>query len=141
MAIRPPGHRQGNIAASTACLVLAALIAGPALAAPAHDALCDKSHDATLDVSENQLTATAVSHDVEQEASADNVDILSDDHLLKSSVEAIVREAFADDEDDAELAEALQTDADDPVILNTRVPGVSDDELARFKRQMFRKDI
>lgn len=141
MAVRPPGHKQGNIAGFTACLALAAWIASPALAAPAHDTLCDKTHDATLEVAENQLTATPVSHDVEQDASADKVDVLSDDHLLKSSVEAIVREVFADGEDEADPAEAVQTDADDPVIMNTRVPGVSDDELARFKRQMYRKDI
>ncbi len=141
MAIRPPGHKQGKIAGITASLVLAAWFASPALAAPARDAICDDGHDATLDVREQQLTATPVSHDMEQETAADEVDVLSADHLLKPSVEAIIREVFTDGEDETESTEAIQTEADDPVIMNTRIPGVSDDELARFKRQMYRRDI
>lgn len=141
MAVPPTGRKQGNIAAVAASLLLTALIAAPALAAPAYKALCDKTHDATLEVSKNELTSTLVSHDLVEPDSADKVDVLSADHLLKPRVEATVREVFADSDDEAEPAEAVQTEADDPVIMNTRVPGVSDDELARFKRQMYRKDI
>jgi len=145
MAVRPTGRKQGNIAAVAASLLLTALVAtlsaAPTFAAPAYEALCNKTHDATLDVSENELTATPVSHDVVEPDSADRVDVLSADHLLKPRVEATVREVFVDSDDEAEPAEAVPTEADDPVIMNTRVPGVSDDELARFKRQMYRKDI
>ncbi len=113
MAVRPTERKQGNIAAVAASLLLTALVAAPTLA----------------------------SHDVVEPDSADKVDVLSADHLLKPRVEATVREVFADSDDEAEPAEAVQTEADEPVIMNTRVPGVSDDELARFKRQMYRKDI
>ena len=141
MAARLPGQRQGNTAGITACLVLAAWIASPALAAPAYETLCEKTHNATLDIARNELTASPVSHDVEPEASADKVEVLSADHLLKPSVEAIVREAFADSDDEDDASDTVQTEAEDPVIMNTRVPGFSDDQLARFKRQMYRKDI
>ena len=125
----------------TACLVLAALMASPVLAAPAYDTLCENTHSATLEVAQNELTAAPVSHDVEQDSPADKVDVLSADHLLKPSVEAIVREAFADTDDEEDVSETSHTEAEDPVMMNTRVPGVSDDELARFKRQLLRKDI
>ena len=141
MAVRPTERKQGTIAAVAASLVLTAWIAAPALAAPAHESLCDKTHDATLEVSETQLTAIPVSHDTVETDSAAKVDVLSADHLLKPRVEATVREVFADSDDETKAAEDVQTEADDPVIMNTRVPGVSDDELARFKRQMYRKDI
>lgn len=139
MAVRPTERKQGKIAAGAVSLVLAAWIAAPALAAPAYEAICNKAHNATLEVSADELTAATVSHDVVATDSADKVDVLSADHLLKPRVEATVREVFADDE--TEPAEAVQTEADDSVIMNTRVPGVSDDELARFKRQMYRRDI
>lgn len=145
MAVRPTERKQGTIAAVAASLVLTALVAtlsaAPALAAPALESLCDKTHNATLEVSEIQLTATPVSHDTVETDSAAKVDVLSADHLLKPRVEATIREVFADSDDETKAAEDVQTEADDPVIMNTRVPGVSDDELARFKRQMYRKDI
>ena len=69
------------------------------------------------------------------------MDTLSVNHLLRPRAAATIREVFADSDDDTEQPEAQQSDVDDTVIMNTRVPGFSDDDLARFKRQMLRKDI
>lgn len=128
MAVRPTEPQQGNIAA-IALLLLFGWIAGPALAAPDHDLLCDESHNATLDVPQQALTATPVNSSEE----------LLKNHLLKPRVEATAREIF----DEAEEPAAQEGDGDevelpepDPVIQ-----GLSDGEVAPLRRQMYRRDI
>jgi hypothetical protein len=106
-----------------------------------HETLCSDKRDATLEVSENELSITLINHEVEDQEAAEKVDVLSAEHALRPRAVATIREVFADSEDEAEPAKTEQSDADDTVIMNTRVPGFSDDELARFKRQMYRKDI
>jgi len=141
MAVGPTRRKQDKLAVLAAGLALAAWFATPAFGAPAHDALCNESRDATLEVSENELSATLINHEVTEQDAADRVDILSADHLLSPRAAATIRKVFADSDDEVEESEATQTEADETVIMNTRVPGFSDDELARFKRQMYRKDI
>ena len=128
--------------ASIALLLTCAWFAAPVMAAaPAHETLCDKTHRATLNVNQSELTATRVSHDAEDVTSPTDVDALAADHILKSSVKATVREVFPDSDAEPESADVAEPSADDAVLMNTRVPGLSDDALARFKRQMLRKDI
>ena len=141
MAVGPARRKQDKLAALAASLALAAWFVTPAFAAPAHDTLCSDSRDATLEVSENELSATLVNHEMKEPDAADKVDALSADHLLSPRAAATIRKVFADSDDEVEESEATQTEADETVIMNTRVPGFSDDELARFKRQMYRKDI
>jgi hypothetical protein len=141
MAVRPTERKQGNLAALAVSLVLASGFVTSANAAPVHGTLCSETHDATLEVSEIELTASLVNHEMESQDSADKVDTLAADHLLRPRAAATIREVFADSDDEAEQSEAAQTEADEAVIMNTRVPGYSDDELTRFKRQMYRKDI
>jgi cytochrome c oxidase assembly protein Cox11 len=121
MTVRPAERKHTRLAALAASLTL--LVTGlvtAAYAAPAHDTLCSETGDATLEVSENELSATFVNHEIEiQDTADDEVDALSAEHLLRPSAAATIREAFAGGDDAIE-----QTD-----------------ELARFKRQMYRKDI
>ena len=141
MAARPTERKQGNLAALAVSLVLAAGFVTSANGAPVHGTLCSETHDATLEVSEIELTASLVNHEMEGQDAADKVDTLAADHLLRPRAAATIREVFADSDDEAEQSEAAQAEADETVIMNTRVPGYSDDELTRFKRQMYRKDI
>jgi len=139
MAVRPTERKKINLAALAASLALATGFMTASSAAPVHDRLCSDTHDATLEVSDNELSATLVNHELENQDA--EVDALSADNLLRPQAAATIREAFADSDDESEHVEATQTEADDTVIMNTRVPGFSDDELARFKRQMYRQDI
>jgi len=141
MAVRPLERKQGKLAALAVSLVLATSFVTSASGAPVRDMLCSETHDATLEVPENELTASLVSHEMEDQDAADKVDTLSADHLLRPSAAATIREVFADGDDETEQSEAAQNEADETVFMNTRVPGFSDDELVRFKRLMFRKDI
>jgi hypothetical protein len=141
MAVRPTERKQGNLTALAVSLVLATGFVTSANGAPVHGTLCSETHDATLEVSEIELTASLVNHEMESQDSADKVDTLAADHLLRPRAAATIREVFADGDDEAEQSETAQAEADEAVIMNTRVPGYSDDELTRFKRQMYRKDI
>lgn len=141
MAIRPTERKQGNLAALAVSVVLATGFVTSANGAPVHGKLCSETHDATLEVSEIELIASLVNHEMESQNATDKVDTLAADHLLRPRAAATIREVFADGDDEAEQSEAAQTEADETVIMNTRVPGYSDDELTRFKRQMYRKDI
>lgn len=141
MAVGPTRRKLDKLAVLATGLALAAWFVTPAFGAPVHDTLCNESRDATLEVSEYELSATLVNHEMKEQVATDRVDAPSADHLLSPRAAATIREVFADSDDEAEESEATQTDADDTVIMNTRVPGLSDDELARFKRQMYRKDI
>ena len=141
MTARPIGRTQANLAALAASLALATGFVAAAHAAPVHETLCNDKGDATLEVSESELSFTLINHEIEDQEAAEKVDALSAEHALRPRAVATIREVFADSDDEAEPAKTEQSDADDTVIMNTRVPGFSDDELARFKRQMYRKDI
>jgi hypothetical protein len=141
MTARPTERKAISLAALAASLALATGFVTTAIAAPSHEPPCGESRDATLEVSEHELSVTLVNHEIEDQEAADKVDTLSVNHLLRPRAAATIREVFADSDEDTEQPEAQQSDADDTVIMNTRVPGFSDYDLARFKRQMLRKDI
>jgi len=76
------------------------------------------------------------------EKSANEFDTFSPSHSLVPRVEAALRKVFkepaarVDDIDDIDESVISKRPA-----MTTRVPGISDDQLARYKRQMYRKDI
>jgi hypothetical protein len=145
MAVRPSEPKQGKVSAA-AVLLLAGLFAGPVCGAPNHEIICDDAHDATLEISSDELTASTVSHELENDdvaaEIASEMGILPQGHALKPNVEAAVRDMFTDSEKDSAAHDVNEAqESDTAVIMNTRVPGISDDQLARIKRQMFRKDI
>ncbi|MDJ0750397.1 MAG: hypothetical protein QNJ11_13000 [Woeseiaceae bacterium] len=139
MVGRPETPKQGNTAASLALVLLTCGFAVPVLAASDHDVFCDDHREATLDISAAELTAKPVSHELETENSK-NTETVSADQLLKPRFDATVRKVFTDEESEEELQET-DAEVDDPAALRIRVPGVTDEELVRFKRQMYRRDI
>ena len=139
MVGRPEAPKQGNTTATLALLLLASGFALPAVAAPDHDILCDEHHEPTLDITADELAARPVSHELEAQKNHDT-ESASADQLLKPRFDATVREIFTEDEEDEELQEA-EAEAVDPAALRIRMPGVSEEELVRFKRQMYRRDI
>ncbi len=138
MVGRPDTPKQGKTTATLALLLLAGGFAVPVLAAPDHTILCDDHHEATLDISAEELSAKPVSHELDAQKNEENTENVSADQLLKPRFDATVREIFAEDDEEAAESEA---EAEEPKALRIRVPGVSDDDLVRFKRQMYRRDI
>jgi hypothetical protein len=121
--------QQGNNAAAAALFLLLGWIASPVLAAPDHDVLCDESHDATLDVSRQALTATPVNSSEE----------LLENHLLKPRVEATARKVFAQEE----VQTGEETDREEMELPRPGpvIQGLSDGEVSPLRRQMYRRDI
>lgn len=133
-----PGQGK-TFAAGAALVLLVAWHAGPATASSNTLAMCDDVADVTLEIPATELKANIVNDaidkkDVEVVESATDSDTLSPTENLIPNVEAVLRKVF--EESATHLA-----DSDGRPAMNTRVPGVSDDDLARYKRQMYRTDI
>ncbi len=138
MVGRPDVPKQGKTAIALGLLLFAA----PVLAAPDHDILCEDHHQATLEIAATELVVSPVSHEPETAAAVDETQPVSADRLLRPRFDATVREIFADDDDETEVeAEETESVTEDPAVLRIRVPGVSDEDLVRYKRRMFRRDI
>lgn len=117
MAGRRPMSKQGKPSAAGAAFALLLLsLAGPASAS-----------------SNTPLGSDGVT------TSASEFEAMSPSHSLAPRVEAALRKIFKD-------PAARLDDIDDSVglkrpAMTTRVPGISDDQLIRYKRRMYRKDI
>ncbi len=122
MAVRPTEPQQGKKAAAAALLALTSWFAGPVLAAPNFDVLCDERLTPVLEVSRQVLTATTVNSSEE----------LLENHLLKPRVEETARKVFGEAEDETETEFPEPTPA---------IQGLSDGEVLPLKRQMYRRDI
>lgn len=61
-------------------------------------------------------------------------------HSLAPKVEAALRKVFEKPATSLADSDAKPLGTQRPAIT-TRVPGISDEQLARYKRQMYRKDI
>jgi len=151
MAGRQSTPVQGTTStASAVVLLLAACFAAPVIAAPNIDIRCDDVADATLEIPVHELKAEVVNHDVEtdiaDESEAES-DVLKPAHYLTPQAEARLQKAFEDASPPLATAKPASDDDVDTVDgdefpgMNTRVPGVSDSELARYRRQMYRIDI
>lgn len=130
--------------ATTALLALCAWSA-MAVAASGHQELCPETDVTSLDIPHAQLSASVVNH---EDASPDvdaseHSPALSSAKLLDAQPKAALREVFSDTERPSQGAEDLVStqDGEERARMNTRVPGVSDDELTRYKEQMYRRDI
>ena len=169
MADRNSGLRtQKTLAATAASLVLFA-ISVPALGASSNKLHCDEESDANLDVPVEKLAAILVDHDVILNA-IENVTIEASDpklvvsRLLAPRAEAAIRDAFGesaleDEHPGPDLSNSIlsrpvagvepsavpennETPQEEPAQgMNTQLPGVSEDDLSRFKKQMYRRDI
>ena len=117
-----------------------------ASAASGYQALCPDTDSATLEISDTELNANTTARDGLPESSVgdDTGDALGASQLLQPGPKAALSEAFTDTEATtvSGVDEVVSPQvSDDAVHMNTRVPGVADDELTRYKRQMFRRDI
>ncbi len=164
----PPNQRK-TIAAKTAFIALAAIIAAPGLAATSSRIPCSEAVEATLNVTDTALIIASVSHDspapsIDNDTPVEEIAVVSSTSLLGPRAEAAIRDAFSEsdsasiDSSDAALSRAMLTppmagteskpqtttdeDGEEPVSgMNTKLPGISDDALSRYKKQMFRRDI
>ena len=153
------------LAADAAIFVLSVCFALPALAATTGQIPCSETEQANLDVAFAALVAKNVTHEVlvkpiDDDASAEQTEIASSNSLLGSRAEAAIREVFKErDNAGVELTTAVATPpmagtdsqsditandedgAEADTGMNIRLPGVSDDDLSQYKKQMFRRDI
>ena len=154
-ATQPEPHQRQSIAAVAAALLLATWCVSPAVnAAPSVSPQCDDVSDASLDIPAREFSAEIVSHDTVTEA--DNAPAEASQQALSPALYLVpraksdARDAFQ--ERAAPVADVVPpaskevpvpetSGAEDLPSINTRIPGVSADDLARYRRQMYRNDI
>jgi hypothetical protein len=152
---------------ATLSAVLAAF-AVPALAAPSVHVPCKEATEATLHVSDSEFVNEAIENELPLAEAITNKNVAvssSSTSVLAPRAEAAIRDAFNAGEEVSlttsapELAKAVlrspvagadatpkpdaepePTEAPD-TAMNTRLPGISDDDLTRYKKQMYRRDI
>ena len=156
---RYKSNQRNTFAAGAAVLVMAGICTAPALAAATSTQIdCpDEATRATLDVPAHFLATDFVSHSVPAAsiidenitAEIDEAEIAPSSSLLAPRAAAAIRNAFISSHTPPMAgtdAKAVSEPEDDESTLpdsgmNTELPGVSDEELARYKKQMYRRDI
>ena len=159
--------RQKTFAADAAFFVMIAIFTTPALASTAIQIPCTDAPDATLEVPAEALVAKVVNHNIpiSNVISDDEFKIASSESLLVPRAAAAVRDAFEEiDRTDSDVADTMLTNAvlTPPMAgtdskadsdgdsdagsqpdsgMNTKLPGISDDDFSRYKKQMYRRDI
>ncbi len=141
-----PGHR---LAAYAAILLAAAWHAEPAFASANTPEMCNDAGKQSFEISGNELKVLEPARDID----ASGIEIGRSDNdpgaLLPANYlplrdEAALRERLAETkktEPDSPVADTPRADGSEQPSIKARVPGVSDDDLARYKRQMYRRDI
>ena len=141
-------------ASGAALALLGCLFSLPALGATPHSILCSESDSPTLDVAIESLTAEIVSHDlsakaIDEDDTVEETEVVINTPILEPRARQAIRKAFRDElietsteeiqvESDSEEAEIEEAP---PRVMNTRLPGVTEEKLERYKRQMYRRDI
>jgi len=169
MADRQVSPKQNRtLAANAAFVVLTAIFALPALAATSSRIPCSEAVEVTLSVAFETLISGTFSHKVPapsilDESSIDEVSVVSPISVLAPRAEEAIRDVFAEidsatvyspvtDLSNTALAppmagaepkaETIEAEDDESVSgINTKLPGISDNALSHFKKQMFRRDI
>ena len=127
-----------RLAAIAAVLMLATWQAGPANAASNSHIPSDEVADATLYIPDSNLTTEIADRDAETPT-----------RMLAPRAEAAIRAAFkavettpmAEAKSSPDATEVDDAAAETPYEMNTRLPGVSEEDLTSFRKQMYRKDI
>lgn len=143
-----PGKGTG-FSAGAALLLVAVWSAGPAFASATSSEICDDRTDRSLNIPTDQLEASAHRDpvDINDLAKAKSnfvTGALPPARLLTPNTERTLREVLDESASPAAaspVADAPQADVDERPAARARVPGLSDGELARYKRQMYRRDI
>ena len=141
-----PGHR---FAACAAILLTVAWHAGPAAASANTPEMCDDVGQRSFKISGSELAVLDVGHDVDSNGSEvghpdGDAETLLPANYLSPQAEAALRELREDTKKaspDSPVADAPRVDGGEQPAMKARVPGVSDNDLARYKRQMYRRDI
>jgi len=163
-----PPNQANTVVANAAFCVLAALFATPALAALNSRIPCSEAVEVTFTSAVESLTSQTVAHNlpapsIVRESSENGVSVVPATSLLAPRAEEAIRDAFAESdsaapaESPAVLAKKAlnprmagtesksETDDDDnnesASPMTTKLPGVSDIAMSRYKKQMFRRDI
>jgi len=167
---RKPSEAHITLAAAAALLLATGVLSSPALAAKSSLLPCREASEATLHVHVNELSTEAVSHlasvsVLSEDTSTQDAKLVSSSSLLAPRAEAAIKDAFkesiklssssikanlnqssltdpmagAESQTETAPEDDVQDDAD--TGMNTKLPGVSDDDLSRFKKQMYRRDI
>lgn len=141
-----PGRIFAIFVAATA---LASWQAAPAFASSNVPPPCDDAKSTALEIPDNQLHATSVSHELDARSTASDREDeskgpASPERYLTPEAEAALREFI----EDAPKAVDQPPAGTDPVsdnkklpAIKARVPGISEGDLARYKRHMYRRDI
>lgn len=141
-----PGRIFATFVAAT---TLAAWQAAPAFASSNVPPPCDDAKSTALEIPDNQLHATSVSHELDARSTAsDRADEskgpASPTRYLTPEAEATLREFFEDAPEAVDEPPAGKDPVSDSKTLpaiKARVPGISEGDLARYKRHMYRRDI
>jgi len=161
--------RQKTFAANAAFFAMLAIFAAPALATTKSQVPCSKPAAADLEVPVQVLITEVVNNDmsvssINTDTAIDDIESVSSASILVPRAEAAIRNAFEEsdsassDTSGLDLTNALltppmagtdtkieSTDAEkqpEPESgMNTKLPGVSDDDSSRYKKQMYRRDI
>ena len=138
-------NQRNTFAAGAAVFVMAGICTAPALAATSAQIDCpEEATRATLDV----LATDLVSHSA-PEAEIDEVENAQSSSLLAPRAAAAIRNAFISSHTPpmagTDAKPASESEDDESTLpdsgMNAELPGVSDEELARYKKQMYRRDI
>ncbi|MEL7185409.1 MAG: hypothetical protein AAFN50_03095 [Pseudomonadota bacterium] len=146
---KPPGS-----ASRATLLLLGCLLATPVFAATPHHILCSESDSPTLDVPIESLTTEVISHDlsvksIEKDDTIVKTKIVLNTPVLEPRARQAIRNAFRDElietaADDIKVeveTDDAEIDEQPPRVMNTQLPGVTQEKLERYKRQMYRRDI
>lgn len=132
------------IAAGAAILLVAAWHTGPSFASANSADICEDPSDPSFNLSGSVLDAINVSHEIDASGtpntkSNDDADALTSTHYLPPKAEARLRKIV--EKSATPVAETPLTKGDEQPAVKVSVPGASDNDLARYKRQMYRRDI
>lgn len=139
-------HRSKRYIGSATAALLLALSCSSAIAADAIKSACDKISDAPqgVEISDQSLSIKLVDHGPTDSA-ADMKAPARDPAVEELRSPALTAEAADTSLTEGEDSSAAETDAavvaDDLPETSLRLPGVSEKELPRFRRQMYRTDI
>ena len=141
-------NQRNTFAAGAAIFVMAGVCTAPALAANTARVDCpEETTKATLDVSARLLATNGVSHSL-PDTEIDEIEATPSSLLAPRAAEAI-RNAFMSSHTPpmigADTKPASASESDESTVpdaeMNTELPGVSDEDLLRYKKQMYRRDI
>jgi len=140
--------QRNTFAAGAVIFVMAGVCTAPALAANSARVDCpEEATKATLDVSARLLVTNAVSHSL-PDAEIDKIEATPSSLLAPRAAKAI-RNAFMSSHTPpmigADTKPVSASESDESTVpdseMNTELPGVSEEEFLRYKKQMYRRDI